>query len=489
MLGIKPGELENLMQGPGGLVAALSTLKTGMKQLNPGSAAKFFYHEAGKVYPGGSGLAGAVAKLQTWSAGELSPTFIKAWESGKLTPLQQTQATDLILTKAFGGSKQFATIAAVINKLPLVKGIEAHITTENTPGYFNAQYARTAATPAQQFKMMHQQLIVDLVKIGKELTPLGLAFGHMITGTIGALSKFKGVIIGFAAVAMSLLAAAGIAKGAQLFTHLAPVIGAGYNRLGRMAGADSKFTTAMNERANSGAFRFLNIYKTHEKGVLGKLGGASINAGLGISDAEIGAGSATVAGLGKGDSALLSAQARGNGFLADIARNTGVSAAAEERGVGGGLRSAEEKGGGAAYAPQFKDPVTGRFLSAAESAPLAARAAEESSAAETAAMMYGATGRGRGIKSFSTNMMGGADTALSNVAGVGESVVSDASAVLPAVEAGGGMLAGLGEGLGTLAGGPMGMMAMMAAPMLMGLATPLLGKLGGLLGSLFGGGS
>jgi hypothetical protein len=240
----------------------------------------------------------------------------------------------------------------------------------------------------------------------------------------------------------------------------------------------------MEEKANNGRFKYLNIYEGKKGKVLSKLGGEAISSGnIPATDAEL-AGGAEVEGLSKGDNALLSSQARSNGFLADIARNTGVSAG--RSGMGGSSVESEESGA-ARYAPQYKDPVTGRFLSAAESAPLAARAAEEESAASMAAGYYGATGRGRGIKSFSTNMMGGADTAISNVESVTGGVESVAA---PVAETLGGDAAagGLGEMLGGLAGGPVGMMGMMMAPMLIGALTPALGKLGSLLGDWFGGG-
>ena len=542
MLGIKPGQLENLMSGPGGLVSALSTLKQGMQQLNPGNAG-FFFDKIGHVRAGGSGMAGAIDKLQTWSANELNPKFIKDWMANKLTAKEQTQATDLILTKAFGGSKQFATIAAVVNKLGLVKGIEAHITAENTPGYFNAQYARTAATPAQQFKMMHQSLIVDLVKIGKELTPLGLTFGHVMTGTIGALSKFKGVIVGFALLAGGLLAAAGVSKVAQLGEHLSPVIGAAYTRLGHMAGVDSKFTTAMNAKANGGGFKFLDIYGTHKSKILSKLGGDSINAMK--TDAEIAAGG-TVAGLSKGESAIATAQSRGNVTLEKIAINTQVTADSLAgtglAGGSGGLKSVEKKlgsieskGGMLAIGPGtlapgtrlsashgggvipltssanplsvgsiFMDTKSGRWTKRLSNGRTSFISKAEAMAAQERQASFGSYVP-RDATYFKNPNLGGVDMGLGQygpklpAAGptpfVTDAVMRDAGNIAGPLDKSAGLLSGiagklggLAGGLGSLAGGPVGMMAMMAAPMILGLATPLLGKLGSLLGGWLGGG-
>ncbi len=519
MLGIKPGELENLMSGPGGLVAALSTLSTGMKQLNPGSAAKFFYHEAGKVYPGGSGLAGAIAKLQTWSAGELPASFIKAWEGGHLDAKQQTEATDLILTKAFGGSKQFATIAAVLNHLGLLKGIEAHIGAEDSASYFNAQYRRTEATPSQQFKVMGQHLLVDLVNIGKTLTPLALTFGHIMTGVIGGLSKFKGVIEGFAIMAGGLLALAGGAKLMQLGSHLAPLIGAGYNRL---ASGDGAFSTAVKDSANSGRFKFLNIYDAKKGKILSKLGGESIISNGLPADKDLASGS-TVEGLSKGDNALLSAQARSNGFLEEIATNTRVSDA--EGGGAGGARFGgrggtegvvEREASMATSTPRdamyigsgqsaissdlagveegsiFYSASSGRWMKRLAGGRQKFASADEVRAAGGSGQT--AIGAGDGSANYITQRgeSGVADTIAlpeeSMLGGVDQGLGQYGPELLPAAGAGvaeGGIM----EGLGGLMGGPVGMMGMMMAPMLMGLATPLIGKLGSLLGDWFGGGS
>ena len=531
MLGIKPGELENLMSGPGGLVSALSTLKAGMSHLNPGNAAQFFYHEAGIPRPGGAGLQGAVAKLQTWSAGELSQKFISDWERGQLTPQEQTQATDLILTKAFGGSKQFATIAAVLNNLNLVKGIEAHISSQNSVGYFNAQYARTAATPAQQFKRMQQSIIVDLVNIGKELTPVGLAFGHAVTGIIGGLSRFKGVLYGFVGIAASLLAFAGAAKVATLATHIAPFIGAAYNRLGLMAGKDSAFTKAMNERANGGAFKFLNIYGSQKHGILSKIGGDALNY-TGPSTADI-AGGATIKGLSQGENALNTTIARGVTFEEETAANTRIIAEEMAKSgmgnvsSGGGISNAGGRGGAIESAAQrdaamatstprdamyfgaeksaagmaegtiYKDAKSGRYMKvlAGGRRTFVSNAEAYMSGAMNGPFALGAgtgerftaAGSADTIALGERSALGGVDMGLGQFGPALEGGLTNAAAPVLSDVAGSGMMAGLGETLGGIMGGPIGMIGMMAAPALIGALSPSLMKLGSFIGNWLGG--
>lgn len=527
MIGVKPGEMENLLSGPGGLLSAAKTMKEGMGHLTPAAMATYFFNSAkpGQARPGGTGLAGAIAKLQTMSANELSPKFIKDWMANKLTSKEQTQAYDLILTKSFGGSKQFATLAELLNNLNLFSGIKAHMIKEMNPGYLHSAEARALATPAQQFARMKQSVIVDLVNMGKELTPLGLEFGHIMTGVIGGLTKFKGVIIAFVTMALGLLGVAGISKFATLATHLSPLIGAGYNRLGIMAGKDSKFTTAMNARANSGAFKFLNIYKTHEKGILSKLGGASINAGL--TDAQIGSG-ATVAGLSTSENVLNGTMSRGNVLLERIAINTeATSGALSGSGASSGLkrgwnesasaynkrlaaynenlalsRMTPEQRGLYGFNKDYRTSMSGASSVGGNAsmnsqqaqnvyfgqATKAAKAAEKTSAAQAEAFKkYNAdvkSGAGLAKNQSYVDYLRNKSSNLDTLAKVGTTDLRSTMAT-----EGGGLLSSIGGGLGSLAGGPFGMMAMMAAPMLMGLATPLIGKLGSLLGGWLSGGT
>jgi hypothetical protein len=518
MIGIKPGEMGQIMSGPGGLVSAAKTLKSSMNQLTPSAIAGYFFNTTGHVRAGGGGLQGAWDKLQTMSANELSPTLKKNWMAGTLTTAEKQQVFSLVLDKAYGGSKQFATIASILNNPGMLQNIEQHMTAQDSPAYLKASELRAENTPSQQFKIMGQHLLVDLVNVGKTLTPIALTFAHAMTGVIGGLSKFKGILYAFAGLAGTLLLGAGITKGAELMHGISPYIGAGYNRLGNMFGKNSSFTTKMESKANSGAFKFLNIYDTKKHGILSKIGGESISAGYLPGSKEAVAAqeqqdAAKAAALSDkaspGENLINNSLNKGVTFQEQTAANTRMIAEAMGNGgigggAGGGLRAAE-KGGGTVYAPQFKDPVTGRFLSAAESAPLAARMSEEENAAQTAAMYYGATGKGRGIKSFKTKMMGGAGTAAENIASteearmaaggvtdVAETGLADvAESTVPAIvdTAGSGMLAGLGEMAGGLMGGPVGMMAMMAAPMLMGPLMQLGGKLGSLLGSWLGAGS
>jgi len=355
MLGIQPGEMGKIMSSPGGLVAAAKTLKQAMLKLSPSSFAGYFFNTTGQVRAGGSGLQGAIDKLQTMSANSLSPKFIADWKAGHLTTAEKQQAFSLVLDKAYGGSKQFATIASILNNPTLLQNIESHMTAQDNPAYLKRSEARAEATPSQQFKRMEQSLLVDLVNIGHTLTPLALTFGHILTGAIDGLTKFKGVIYSFVTMAVGLLGLAAVSKGAELFKSISPYIGAGMNRMSLIAGKDSAFSRGLLARQNSSKnpFHFLNIYKSRAHVIASKIGGEAISAGM--LPGEVG----PIEGLSAGENVLNSTLNKDVAYNQQTARNTQIMADAMGNGGlggGGGLRAAEREGG-AAYAPQFRDPV------------------------------------------------------------------------------------------------------------------------------------
>jgi hypothetical protein len=246
----------------------------------------------------------------------------------------------------------------------------------------------------------------------------------------------------------------------------------------------SAFGNAMEEKANNGRFKYLNIYEGKKGKVLGKLGGEAISSG------NIPATDAALSADGK---ALQTTGMKQVDLLEEIATNTRVS---DAEGGTGGARFGGGGGAGAVerestYAPQLKDPVTGKFLSYSDSAALSTRMSEEENASQMGAYYYGSMGKGRSHLGYlGKTTEGGATDAAEAASGASDAVEDIAApALLDTGEAvGGGMLSGIGEMAGGIMGGPVGMMGMMMAPMLIGALTPALGKLGSLLGDWFGGG-
>jgi hypothetical protein len=230
LLGIHPGEMQGLMSGKGGLQAAIATLVQGMHQFRPGNVA-LYRDKIGNVRPGGSGFQAAVNKLQTWGVGELPATFIKDWTAGKLNAKDQAYANDLILTKAFGGSKQFATIAALTNNPALLTGIEQSITRKDNLQYLTASERRAENTPAMQFQIALRALQVDLVNAGKVLYPPIMTLTHGFVDMVSAVSKIKPLLYELGAVLLGIVTFAAIHKVAQIGMGITRMIGGGLSHL------------------------------------------------------------------------------------------------------------------------------------------------------------------------------------------------------------------------------------------------------------------
>ena len=315
---------------------------------------------------------------------------------------------------------------------------------------------------------------------------------------------------------MGLLGAAAIGKGAQLLSHLGPVIGAGYNRMGLIAGhfgkSGSAFADKMEEGANSGRFKYLNIYEGKKGKVLSKLGGEAISSG------NIPATDAALSADGK---ALQTTGMKQVGLLEEIATNTRVS---DAEGSGGGARFGGKGGAEEAAANDYKytEGTTMPPLGPRAGGPLgplseatpqdyvigSGKWAGPRSAVESNGSMYFNPKTGRMHDSATNKMLSGDEIEARSVYPAGNPIPVGAAAAeaessapialeaaaptlldaaAPAAE--GGLLSTIGEGLGGLAGGPVGMMGMMMAPMLIAGLSPLIGKLGGLFGDWFGGGS
>jgi len=119
--------------------------------------------------------------------------------------------------------------------------------------------------------------------------------------------------------------------------------------------SDSAFSRGLLARQNSSKnpFHFLNIYKSRAHGIASKIGGEAISAGM--LPGEVG----PIEGLSAGENVLNSTLNKDVAYNQQTARNTQIMADAMGNGGlggGGGLRAAEREGG-AAYAPQFRDPV------------------------------------------------------------------------------------------------------------------------------------
>ena len=240
LLGIAPGELEKIISGhagfggfdakgqlilgnasrtQSGLGGAVLALSQGLKHFAP--------LQNFPKYKGAGGAQGAINYVENWGINQIKPQFIKDWEAGKLSQADQQYVSSLILTKAFGGSKQFATIAALIQNPQRFFAMEQAIARNDNLTAYNKSLRLAEATPAVQFHKMLQTLNVDLIEIGKTLTPWAIKLGKGFIDVIGALTKFKFVLFPLVALIAGFGALAGLSKIAGIMKGAYSLLGGG----------------------------------------------------------------------------------------------------------------------------------------------------------------------------------------------------------------------------------------------------------------------
>ena len=218
MLGIKTGDL-NVMLKKGGISTVAQYLREATMKFDPSAF--------NSKYKGMTGAAGATALLQNWGVGNIPKSVIAAWTKGNLQNMsakdlgttsygpngQSVSGQDflntlqnLIITKAFGGSRSAASIFSLINDPSKVQGIQSNIERRMTPAELAKSVAITEKTPAVQFAKMKTAIMADFLTIGKAITPAALGVGKAFTWLINNITKFKPVLTSLVALAGILIA-------------------------------------------------------------------------------------------------------------------------------------------------------------------------------------------------------------------------------------------------------------------------------------------
>jgi len=235
MVGINTGDLNVMMQKNNGVSAVAQYLHDAMQKFDPS--------QFNVKYKGLTGAAGATALLENWGVGNIPQSVVKAWSKGILQNMSaadlgttQSGAIDpatgkrtavtgaqwlntlenLIITKAFGGSRSAASVLALANDPSKVAGIQANIDKNMTPEALARAKALALSTPQAQFNMMKQTVMSDLLIVGKTLTPIALTLGKAFTGLLGAVTKFKPVIIALGLILTKVILQASASKLASL---------------------------------------------------------------------------------------------------------------------------------------------------------------------------------------------------------------------------------------------------------------------------------
>ena len=306
MLGIQPGDINQLLAGKGGIVAVSEYLKQALSRFNPTAF--------NVKYKGATGAAGATALLENWGVGDIPKAVIDAWAAGNLKTLGKGTAgfegksgttwlntlENLIVTKAFGGSKSSATIDAMINSPSLLAGIYASIQKNSSIAVLNRDTQRALSTPQAQFNMMKQTFMADLVNIGKALTPAALKLGKILTDVVGLLSRFKIVLIPLVSMVGVFAGIATVGKLASLAKGAYGVLGAGYAGTskiwGKIAGKDiegiAKDTVFRDlaKKLGGGGEGFKNVYMNNKQKQLSLLEDIKTNTAITAREGMFGGG-------------------------------------------------------------------------------------------------------------------------------------------------------------------------------------------------------
>lgn len=502
MVGIQPGELDALLKQKNGLVAVGEYLHQALGQFNP-SAFNI-------KYKGATGAAGATALLQNWGVGDIPKQVIAAWAKGNLQDMTAKQlgtkesgATwlstleNLIITKAFGGSKSAGTIDALVNNIGTAAGIYSSITRRMNAKAYNQDVQLAMNTPGQQFARMKESLMVDLVSIGKALTPAATTIGKVLVDIIGALTKFKIVLVPLVSMMALVIGAAVVSKVSGALLGGRALLGGLYKGTDRMWGRvfkgredsalygkltgggryyKSEATTLMNKAEKEAAEQTLyfgDVQKTAAKATI-EFTEAMVQGRMGI------AGGSGLGGIKRAEGAVGEAESVGQGLKRT--EFVGQDLNKVYRDAGKFDRNLLNKVGG--DSAKYNEAIMMRQSRAVQNAHFANMQGEQANLVSKYENGWASHAEAQVASSATGDVEKGfLGRILSKLGGGGVGGVVESA----------GSKFGLGamtDMLGGFLGGPMGMAAM---AMLMPIAMPYIGKaisgIGSFFGGLFGGSS
>jgi hypothetical protein len=220
MIGIKPGEVQALMSGQGGIASAANFINQKMMQFMPVPN----YPK----YQGKTGREGALAWLQSQGINNVPQKLINDWISKGLTPQESQWIRSFMFVKTFGGAKQLVPIATLLNNVSQYEGIQGAMGAKNNQTAYNAAAARALNTPSQQMHKLLNTLKADLIGVGKAITPAFLVALKGLTLFVHLLTAFKPVLYALVSGIGILLLTAARAKGAELLKGSYSIMGSAY---------------------------------------------------------------------------------------------------------------------------------------------------------------------------------------------------------------------------------------------------------------------
>jgi hypothetical protein len=289
MLGIKPGELQGLMAGKGGLISAAQRLKTGLQKWDPLPTFPKF--------KGKTGVAAAREQLQAWGANSLDPELLSNWSKGKLTDKQKEYIKVFMLANAFGGAKQLTPILTLIQSTSVkgdhaqredtIEGIHKAITDHATDANVKRSLKLATDQPQTQFRILKQTLRADLVQIGQTITPAVLSISKALVHFIDKIAKMKSVIIPLTLAVSGFIAVAGLAKLGSLAKGMYAPLGKAYGITDKLWGGLSHIPGLgwTKNFVGKGGGRFRDAALTSDRTALKEAGDTLTKAGMGLMGA------------------------------------------------------------------------------------------------------------------------------------------------------------------------------------------------------------
>ena len=222
MIGVNSATLQSLAANKG-LGAAVAYFDQHIKSFNPF-----------KNYPktkGAMGQKGAINQLMMWTANQFPPELLAEWKNGfkglkgKKLKDAQDEVFSLIATKAFGGSKGFTTMAAILENYQGFMNIRSAIGKGSSSDAYKRSVKLAESTPAAEFNKIKNIVVANLIEIGKTLTPFAISLGKFLASLTTFLTKFKPILESIVAIIGMAIVGVLKAKTAGLIMKAYPILG------------------------------------------------------------------------------------------------------------------------------------------------------------------------------------------------------------------------------------------------------------------------
>jgi len=120
--------------------------------------------------------------------------------------------TNAILKQLWGGTKTMGPVATLLLNSKKYSNMMGYTAEHSSQKDYQAKAKLAMAQPGVQFARMKETINASFIEIGKELLPIALTIGHILTGIVGAFAKFKWALQGLLIGASILIGTAMLSK-------------------------------------------------------------------------------------------------------------------------------------------------------------------------------------------------------------------------------------------------------------------------------------